>query len=68
MSFHIECARRANYYSELKELHYDSKTKDDFKQISHYSLQLFCLRHTPFQMAVEAKNKNIKTVQAIFAF
>lgn len=57
-NFHVECARRANYHTELKELNPDEKTKDDFKEIQQYTLDIFCLRHTPFDLAIKLKQQN----------
>ena len=57
ISFHIECARRANYFMEIE------KGQDKDQQY-----KIFCEKHRPFKIVKELEERDRQTVDEVLKF
>jgi hypothetical protein len=56
ISFHIECARRANYFMEIERVE-----RERFYRI-------FCEKHKPLKMVKEQDERNRQAVDEVYKF
>jgi len=56
ISFHIECARRANYFMEIERVE-----RERFYRI-------FCEKHKPLKMVKEQDERNRQAVEEVYKF
>lgn len=56
ISFHIECARRANYFMEVERVDRER------------SYRIFCEKHRPLKIVKEQEERDRQAVDEVFKF